>query len=161
MIVTLRYHDWNSNTDWSDDDYLLPGWKNTLVALLATTDFKNYFEAEGAEIGIRYRPQNHLSVTLGVLTEELQTVPATPELWSLFGGDKLFPENYQGLTQPQRATAVAEFSDKRYSAMFLRSEISNASLAGQSVDHLNGHCLILILSFHSLADLPKPRSFTL
>ncbi len=113
----------------SDDDYLLQTWQNTLLALIATTDYKNYYETEGGRIGVRFAPTPSLPIHMGVVLERWRAVDASPELWSLFGGDKTFPPNYQGLPASVDSSGADEIDRRDQRALFF-----NATLAPGSDD---------------------------
>ncbi|MFQ5607525.1 MAG: BamA/TamA family outer membrane protein [Candidatus Zixiibacteriota bacterium] len=119
----------------SDDDALIPEWQNTLLALISTTDYKNYYEAEGGEAGLVYMPRRETELSLTVFSDDLGLLPANPQLWSMFGGDKRFPQNYQGLTASVLDSAAREISGKRLSGLrFLASFKSKHSLAERRTD---------------------------
>jgi len=97
----------------SDDDHLLPEWQNTLYSLLTTTDYKNYYEAEGGSFGVSYDHLHRFTFALDFYTDKARTIRSTRELWSLFGGDKKFYPNYQGIPSALADSARVEFDDKR------------------------------------------------
>ncbi len=97
----------------SDDDNLLPEWQNTLYSLLTTTDYKNYYEAEGGSFGISYDHLQRFTFALDFYTDKIRTIRSTRELWSLFSGDKKFYPNYQGIPSALADSARVEFDDKR------------------------------------------------
>ncbi len=108
----------------SDDDELIPEWQNTLLALLATTDYKNYYEAEGGEIGLSYSPRRKFDVSISVFSDDMKALGSTPELWSLFGGDKDFSGNYQGLSIAGSDSAAVEIDDKRTAGIKIFADLS-------------------------------------
>jgi len=83
----------------SDDNWLITETENTIFALLATEDYKDYYDAEGGYIGIEVRPYRSLSVGAGFRDERVRLLEASRNLWSLFGGAKRFPKNYKGISR--------------------------------------------------------------
>lgn len=108
----------------SDDDELIPEWQNTLLALLATTDYKNYYEAEGGEIGLSYSPRRKFDVSISVFSDDMRALPSTPELWSLIGGNKKFARNYQGLSIAESDSAAREINDRRTAGIKISADLS-------------------------------------
>ena len=92
----------------SDDDWLLNDDENIIFALLVTEDFKDYYEAEGGSIYLNYHPWEKLSFSLGYTQEETNWLKATPHLWSMFGGDKLFGDNFGRVPFSYRTPASQE-----------------------------------------------------
>ncbi|MBK7140897.1 MAG: BamA/TamA family outer membrane protein [bacterium] len=78
----------------SDDDWLLSDRENTVYALTVTEDFKDYYEEIGGSIYAKARPIKNTMVTLGFRSGETNWLPANRNLWSVFGGDKRFSENF-------------------------------------------------------------------
>ncbi len=81
----------------SDDDWLISETENTIFALLATEDYKDYYDAEGGYIGVDIRPYKSLQIGIGFRNERIRLLEASRNLWSLFGGSKRFPINYKGI----------------------------------------------------------------
>jgi len=103
----------------SDDDNLLPEWQNTLYSLLTTTDYKNYYEAEGGSLGFSYHHFQQFTFALDFYTDRLKTIHSSRELWSLFGGDKKFYPNYQGIPSALADSARVEFDNRRSAGLIL------------------------------------------
>ena len=81
----------------SPDDWLISESKNSAFALLATEDYKDYYEAEGGYLFARFTPYQFVNFELGLQAEEYKWLDAHRNLWSLFGGSKIFPLNYSGV----------------------------------------------------------------
>lgn len=79
----------------SDDDWLMPEWENTIFALLATEDYKDYYEATGGYAGLEIRPYRSIKFNAGFRNERIHSLKANTGLWSLFGGSKRFPSNFR------------------------------------------------------------------
>ena len=108
----------------SDDDELIPEWQNTLLALLATTDYKNYYEAEGGEIGLSYSPRRKFDMSLSFFSDKMRALPSTPKLWSLFGGEKDFARNFQGLSVADSESAAREINNRRVAGIKISADLS-------------------------------------
>jgi outer membrane protein assembly factor BamA len=92
----------------SYDDWLLSDHENMLFALLVTEDFKDYYEAEGGTIYLRFEPFNFSRLDVAYRYEETKWLPSNPELWSLFGGDKFFRENFSTVNSEFRQSGKEE-----------------------------------------------------
>ncbi len=92
----------------SEDDWLLGNWENTAFALLVTEDFKDYYEAEGGSVFVRGKPLHNLTVECRYRYEETKWLPANPNLWSLFGGDKKFGDNFARVPYAYRLDGIRE-----------------------------------------------------
>ena len=101
----------------SDDKYLLSESQNSVFALLATEGYKNFYEASGGEIGIRLGAKSSFQFSVGAYTERVVSLNANPELWSLFGGSKKFPANYQGLSVSENAALALEANRSKMSGV--------------------------------------------
>ncbi|MBN2226346.1 MAG: BamA/TamA family outer membrane protein [candidate division Zixibacteria bacterium] len=89
----------------SSDDRLINEPENTAFALLATEDFKDYYDAEGVYGFIRWTPIVGNSYEVGIRAERQGWLDGHPGLWSLFGGSKRFSENFGYLAESEQATA--------------------------------------------------------
>jgi hypothetical protein len=92
----------------SDDDRLISEADNTLFALIATEDYRDYYEAEGGHGFARFTPYRPLSFQAGILAEKYSWLDACRDMWSLFGGSKRFPENFSSVPFNQRTTGIDE-----------------------------------------------------
>lgn len=92
----------------SDDDWLLSDGENMLFALLATEDFKDYYEAEGGSVYLKAKPFSALTFETRYRYEETTWLDAHPNLWSLFGGNKKFSSNFYRVDSTFRANSIAE-----------------------------------------------------
>jgi hypothetical protein len=92
----------------SEDNWLLDDKENTAFALLAKEDFKDYYESEGAWVGLTARPVTGLRFEAGYFWEETKWLEAHRNLWSLFGGDKRFPSNYSSVDSSFRAEGISQ-----------------------------------------------------
>lgn len=106
----------------SDDDWLLTDDENTAFTLLATEDFKDYYEAEGGSVYTVFKPLPTLSLEGRYRFESTKWLDAHPHLWSLFGGDKLFGENFGRIEADFRQHGIAEIDTTDNAYLFGRVE---------------------------------------
>jgi len=106
----------------SDDDWLLTDDENTAFTLLATEDFKDYYEAEGGSVYTVFKPLTTLSLEGRYRFESTKWLDAHPHLWSLFGGDKLFGENFGRVETDFRQRGIAEIDTTDNAYLFGRVE---------------------------------------
>ncbi len=92
----------------SEDDWLLDDDENTAFALLATEDFKDYYEADGGTVWLKFRPMKNLTFETRYRNEETKWLDARRHLWSMFGGNKLFDENFATVDSSFRADGIIE-----------------------------------------------------
>jgi hypothetical protein len=95
----------------SDDDRLISESDNTLFALLATEDYRDYYESDGGYGFVRFIPYAPVSLELGILTEKYEWLDAHRDMWSLFGGTKRFAENFCSVPYERRAVGIDEIDD--------------------------------------------------
>ncbi len=108
----------------SADDWLISETENTAFALLATEDYKDYYEAEGAYGFVRWTPFRGNSYEVGLRGERHRWLDAHPGLWSLFGGSKQFPDNYHGIDENLRPAGIARIDDKDHMALETRVSLN-------------------------------------
>jgi hypothetical protein len=101
----------------TDDDEIVNRAENTAFAILAGSDYRDYFGADGGELGLtlRYRDVGSFSITYRNV--DYRWLEANPRLWHLFRPDHDFRENFSTLG----ATAQAEdlLQDNSSSASFV------------------------------------------
>jgi surface antigen Omp85-like protein len=86
--------------------------ENTTFALLATEDYKDYYETRGFFGFIRWTPFRGNSYQLGFRSEKQRWLNAYPNLWSLLGGSKRFNYNFHGLGENARIIGISDIDDK-------------------------------------------------
>ncbi len=106
----------------SDDDWLLTDGENMTFTLLVTEDFKDYYEAEGGSVYTVFKPLPTLSLEGRYRFESTKWLDAHPHLWSLFGGDKLFGENFGRVEADFRQPGIAEIDTTDNAYLFGRAE---------------------------------------
>lgn len=78
----------------TDDEYLMPRWENTVMALFAREDFRDYYEADGGAVFASIKPFEYTTFSIAYRHDETEYFMAQPNLWSFFGGDKKFRDNF-------------------------------------------------------------------
>ena len=109
----------------SDDDWLLSNQENMFFTLLVTEDFKDYYEAEGGRAYVKVKPSENLQFTGGYMYEVTEWLDAHRHLWSLFGGHKLFAENFASVPLFARTAGENEIDTSANGALFAIAEFSN------------------------------------
>ncbi len=92
----------------TDDDWLLPDWENSVYAFMATEDFKDFYEAQGGTGFARITPVKALTFEARYRNEQTKWLHAHPNLWSVFGGEKQFPDNFASVPFPFRDSGMAQ-----------------------------------------------------
>jgi outer membrane protein assembly factor BamA len=101
----------------SPDDRLISESKNTAFALLATEDYKDYYEAEGGYAFVRFTPYRFINFEVGILAEKYKWLDAHRNLWSLFGGSKRFPDNFSGVPETDREALKDTIDDQQLTSL--------------------------------------------
>lgn len=109
----------------SEDDWLLSSAENTAFALLAGQDYKDYYEAEGAKAYVKFRPVRDITFQTGFCYEETKWLDAQPNLWSVFGNDDGFRENFSSVDSAARATGIDEIDTSTNYTWYASLEYSN------------------------------------
>lgn len=94
----------------SDDDLIMSDKENTAFALFFNEDYKDFYEAEGGNIYIKYKPNSILTLESGYDYFESKWLRAHLHLWSLFGGDKLFRQNFSSVEDEFRIPSIQELN---------------------------------------------------
>ncbi len=92
----------------TEDDWIVSERENNAFALFVTEDYRDYYEAEGGRIYLKAEPINNISVAIEYTEEETDWLRSYRNLWSLFGGDKLFDRNFHSVASPERANGINE-----------------------------------------------------
>ena len=104
----------------NEDGWLLGDDENTVFALLATEDFRDYYEAEGGLLFVKSVPMRDLTVETGFRLEETNWLDARRHLWSLFGGNKLFSENFSTVEDEFRIVGIEEIDSTTNGSIYGR-----------------------------------------
>lgn len=103
----------------SDDDWLIGQDENTVFALFAKEDYKDYYEAEGGSLYLKASPSNHFTVKTGYSYYASNWLPSNRHLWAMFRGhDKLFDPNYASWDTSIRPQATAEVDTSETGSLF-------------------------------------------
>ena len=76
--------------------------ENTVFALIAREDFKDYYESEGAGGWIKMSAAKDLLLTISYDSYDSRWIKSQKNLWSMFGGSKLFRENFSSIEPSYR-----------------------------------------------------------
>ncbi len=107
LTVGARYYRWLQ----SEDDWMITDDENTAFALIATEDFKDYYEAEGGQARVSAQPRRQLKLEAGYTLEETKWLEADNNLWSLFGGGKEFCDNFTTVDDAYRLQGIDQLDD--------------------------------------------------
>jgi outer membrane protein assembly factor BamA len=125
----------------SEDDWLLDSDENIIFTLLVTEDFKDYYEAEGGSAYLRFKPISKLTLDGRYRFERTKWLDAHRRLWSLFGGDKLFGENFCRVDESFRNSSITEIDTTEIAALSGKVEYDTRSTQNpfrNSAWHLSG-----------------------
>ncbi|HKK21728.1 MAG TPA: hypothetical protein VJ983_09665, partial [candidate division Zixibacteria bacterium] len=86
----------------SGDDWLISNTENAAFAFFVREDYKDYYEAEGGDVYVKFLPIDGITLETGYRYEQTNWLSARRHLWSLFGGDKLFDYNFGTVPSPYR-----------------------------------------------------------
>ncbi len=106
----------------SEDDWLIGDHENIFFTLMTTEDFKDYYEAEGGRLYTHFKPFKNLTMEGGYRYEETNWIRAHRNIWSLFGGDKIFPKNFATVSEPYRQTGIDEIDSTTNAGLYARIE---------------------------------------
>jgi len=125
----------------SEDDWLIRDKENLIFTLLVTEDFKDYYEAEGGSVYLTFKPLSTVSLEGRYRFERTKWLDAHPHLWSLFGGSKLFGENFGRVKADFRQNSIAEIdtTDNAYLSGGIELDTRDKEdLFGKSAWYLTG-----------------------
>ncbi len=117
----------------SDDNWLISKDENTVLALLAREDYKDYYEAEGGTLYLKAAPSDHLTIKAGYSFYETNWLRSNRHLWSVFGGDKLFKQNYASWDTSIRPQAITEVDRSEIGTLF--ASVKYYSDSTRSISH--------------------------
>ncbi|PKK84672.1 MAG: hypothetical protein CVT49_02290 [candidate division Zixibacteria bacterium HGW-Zixibacteria-1] len=110
----------------TQDDWLMQRNDNTVFALLATEDYRDYYEAEGGYIFGRFTPLSYFNVEIGTLVEKYTWLDAHTDLWSMFGGSKAFGSNFGSVPAAERASGIEALDGAEMASIILKSDLDNS-----------------------------------
>ena len=106
----------------SGDDWLLGNSENTAFTLIATEDFKDYYESEGGGGWIKMSPAKDLLLKISYDSYDTRWFKSQENLWSLFGGSKLFRENFSSVEPLFRTVGIVEIDSFHNGAVSVEFE---------------------------------------
>lgn len=109
----------------SDDRWLLDKTENTVFAILANEDYMDYYEAEGGSMFIRIKPVSNLILEARYQYDETNWLSARHHLWTLFGGSKLFSDNFDSVEDSVRLRGIDEIDTTVLGSVYLSAHYDN------------------------------------
>jgi hypothetical protein len=114
----------------SEDRWLFSGRKrsvaeNTFFALLVTEDFMDYFESDGGALYLKARPWHDLRVEARYHHEVSNWLEGHSHLWSIFGGNKLFSDNFSTVDSAYREAAIYEIDTTSNASLRFKADYDN------------------------------------
>ncbi len=96
----------------TDDDWLSPSGENSILAILAAEDYRDYYEEEGGKTFLTFNPGYYNEFGVGYRFTKLRWMDSHPQLWSLFGWDKEFRPNFSSIPVDELSDARDRFDSK-------------------------------------------------
>ena len=93
------------------DDWICTSGENTVYALLRREDFRDYYQGEGAELFVEQQINGRHTIRADYFVEVLDSMPAHPRLWALFGGSKDFRSNFSSIAENERGIGLQAFTN--------------------------------------------------
>ena len=109
----------------SEDTSTVGSAENSLFALVAREDFKEYRESKGGRVYLKAIPYKYLKVETGYAFYDSKFLPSQRHLWSLFGGNKLFSYNFRQYEDALRLTNIAEIDTASIGKIYLSAFYTN------------------------------------
>ncbi|MBD3219575.1 MAG: BamA/TamA family outer membrane protein [candidate division Zixibacteria bacterium] len=95
----------------TEDDWIVPEFENAIFALVVNEDFRDYYEKEGGEIGLKIYLGPYNSLDFSYSYDDIKWMDAHPKLWSLFGS-KEFRGNWSSLPGDYLQENMSDFDSK-------------------------------------------------
>ena len=114
----------------SDDDWLLSDYENLAYVVLAREDFKDYYEAEGGSIDVKFSPIHRLKIDAQFRVEDTKWLDAHPRLWAIFGGHKRFRDNFSTIEPAARAVGKQDIDGKTVAGPVFAANYDTRSTQG-------------------------------
>jgi hypothetical protein len=111
----------------SDDNFIMSDKENTAFALFFTEDYKDFYEAKGGNIYLKYKPNSMISLESGYNYFETKWLRAYRHLWSLFGGNKLFRYNFSSVDEGYRLPSIQEIDNSAMGTIYSKFDYSSKS----------------------------------
>jgi hypothetical protein len=113
----------------SQDDWLLGNAENAVFVILATEDFKDYYESEGIMAWVELSPIQRLKLKAAYQFDDTRWLQAKTHLWSLFGGSKLFRENFSSVDESYRTTGAGELDALNTGSIHITAEYDSRDVS--------------------------------
>lgn len=107
----------------TEDNWICDSSENFVYTLLIREDFRDYYGGEGGNLYFEQNLGFCHTLRLDYSYEELEWMPAHPGLWSLFGGNKRFRENFSSVASPMRLASEGDY--KRNEAVLQATYVFN------------------------------------
>ncbi|HUU44839.1 MAG TPA: BamA/TamA family outer membrane protein [Acidobacteriota bacterium] len=121
----------------TDDSSWVGRDENTVFGLVAGSDYRDYFGADGGELAVTYKYRERGVVSLGYRNVDYRWLSASPNLWHLFRRDHDFRDNFSTAPIPdQDSTAFADYIsdfEQRTSAVILTFGVEPLETARHAV----------------------------
>jgi len=111
----------------SGDDWIISDGNNTVFALLATEDYKDYYQTDGGYGFLRFTPRPDMSMEAGFLFEKYDWLEAHTDLWSLFGGSKRFQPNFASVGPQERDSGINQIERGELKSLRASAKFDNRS----------------------------------
>ncbi len=102
----------------TEDEWRCRTKENSLYAIIAREDFRDYYEGEGGSFFFEQTIGYDHTFRLDYRFEELRFLEANPNLWSLFGGGKRFRGNFSSVTDETLTEHLSDY-DKDEASLLL------------------------------------------
>lgn len=102
----------------TDDDSWVGRHANTVYALFAGSDYRDYIGSDGGEIGLTYKYRERGILTAAYKNTDYRWLEAEPGLWHLFRPDHCFRENFSTVPSDILEPWIDRF-EERTSALHL------------------------------------------
>lgn len=96
----------------TDDNWLSSRWETTILALMASEDFADYYDEEGGRFYLAFNPGYYNELGASYSFSKLGWMDHHPRLWSLFGWEKEFRANFSSIPADERMESRNEFDSK-------------------------------------------------
>lgn len=95
----------------TQDDWICDHYENMIFALIAKQDYRDYYEKEGGEVGLRFYAGPYGTLGVQYSYDNLDWMDAHPRLWSMLGPDR-FRRNWSSLPQDYLQDNHSDFTGK-------------------------------------------------
>lgn len=115
--VDVRLHGSVFRLTETDDERWVGRSANTVYALFAGSDYRDYYGADGGELGVMYKYRERGILSLIYRNTDYRRLEAERGLWHLFNPNHLFRENFSTLPPDEFARLEIDRFEERTSAI--------------------------------------------